>query len=258
MAAESLTAQVTEQVAENLEETAAVVRKFGISNVTFLGVGLAVGAAVGFYFGHRLMKEKLRAEAFKQSNEELAELREMYYSKLKAMEPKPTLDEVVEEKGYVVVEETERPTRPPVPVEEPKLTEEQQKAVDEVNQRRQELNDSLVWDYEKEVRSRSKNHPYVIHQDEYNENTDEYQQLTWTYYASDNILADENDEQVSRPELIVGLESLMKFGHGSDDSNVVFVRNERLELDFEVCRLFKSYVVEVQGLDDTESNETQP
>ena len=246
---------VAEVVADNLEETAKVVRAITSSHILFLGAGLVVGAVGGFMLGQRLLREKIRAEEFEKTREEVEEIRTLYYDKLTAAEPKPSLEDMVEEKGYSTVEKVEeRPLKSPVPITQPlrNPTEEQQKALDEAKESLERVEDSLVWDYEKEVPKRSKNHPYVVHQDEFNENPDEYQQLTWTYYANDNVLADENDEQVSRPELIIGLDNLMKFGHGSDDSNVVFVRNERLEIDFEVCRLFKSYAVEVQGLDDSE------
>lgn len=257
------TEQLTEYVADGLEGASKVVRSYGASHlVMFLGIGLVAGATAGFVVGYRWNREKIRAEEFEKSKEEVAAIREAYFGGDKDAPPlatdKPALEDVVEERGYSV-EEPERPTRPPVPVQPPRdLTPEQKRAVEEVRQGARDLDNALAWDYAKEVAKRSKNHPYVIHQEEYNQNRDEYQQLTWTYYASDNILADEQDEMVTRPELIVGIDSLQKFGHGSDDANVVFVRNEKLEIEFEVCRLFKSYAVEVQGLDEhDETNETQ-
>jgi hypothetical protein len=255
MATESLTAQVTEQVAENLEETAKAVRAFGISNVTFLGAGLVVGISVGFFLGYRFNREKIRAEEFENSKREIEQIREAYRERNEIAPEKPSLEDVVEKKGYVVVEgeEPPRPTRPPVVVQPP-LSEKQQNEVENLVQRIE--TNAFEWDYETEVLKRSKNHPYVIHQDEYNENADEHNQLVWTYYAGDNILADEHDEIVTRPELVVGEPNLKRFGHGSDDTDVVFVRNERLEIDFEICRSWKSFAHEVQGLD--ENDETVP
>ena len=70
--------QVVEEVAENLEEAAEVTRQQSIPELSdFLVGGFAVGVAVGFYFGHRWNKEKIRAEAFKKSEEEVEKIREV-------------------------------------------------------------------------------------------------------------------------------------------------------------------------------------
>jgi hypothetical protein len=239
------TEQVIEQAAEHLEEAgeALEVASEAVSRVDPMFVkGLLVGAAiafpVAFFWGYRWNKAKLRAEAFEASKQEIDQIREVYRASYK-----PPLEEVVEEKGYSTEEadHEERPTRPSVPVREARPVQAPQR------------NQDKGWNYEKELPKRNKNHPYVIHQDEFNERNNEYTQLTWTYYAPDNILVDEHDEVVVRPELTVGEQSLKRFGHGSDDENVVFVRNDRIEIEWEICRTLKSYEVEVLGLDGDES-----
>jgi hypothetical protein len=238
------TGQVAEQVAEGLEEAAEVTRQIDFGRVGFFAGGLGVGFAVGLFFGYRWNKEKIRAEQIKRADEEIIEIRKVLQERYAIHQDKPPLDEVVEERGYSVpvVEEPERPTRPPVVVEPARSSNEDKSKDDD-------------WDYSKEVPKRNQHHPYVIHQDEYNAEEPGYQQQTWTYYAADDILVDEDDEVVVRPELIVGTENLRKFGHGSDDPDVVFIRNDRVQIEFEICRTLKSHSVEVLGLDVPEHDD---
>ena len=49
---------VAEEVASNLEELAQATRRINVNSVTFFLGGLTVGAAVGFYFGHKWNKEE--------------------------------------------------------------------------------------------------------------------------------------------------------------------------------------------------------
>jgi uncharacterized membrane-anchored protein YhcB (DUF1043 family) len=104
--------------------------------------------------------------------------------------------------------------------------------------------DDEDWDYEKELAQRNHDAPYVIHRDEYF--GDEYNctQTTITYYAGDNILCDERDTPIYNPEKIVGQ---LIFGHGSNDPNVVYVRNEKLDAEYEVLLDHGHYQVEILG-----------
>lgn len=106
-----------------------------------------------------------------------------------------------------------------------------------------DTNDS--WDYELERQNRTKETPYVIHADEFQ--TDEMgwdSQTTLTWYAGDEILTDSHDVPIYNPHTVVGE---LRFGHGSGDPNVVYVRNERLEAEYEVLRDMGSYEIIVLG-----------
>lgn len=72
--------------------------------------------------------------------------------------------------------------------------------------------------------------PYVISPDEFGEYSD-YSQISLTYY-SDNVLADENNERVEDVDRAVGIDFSDHFGEYEDDS--VFIRNERLKVDYEI------------------------
>jgi hypothetical protein len=204
------------------------------------------GVAVGFVFGYRLNRAKIRAEVLREAEEDMVKVRMYYHEKYGSQVPeKPPLEDVVEER-------VERPTEPPVPVQEPKRKVQFPQRREPPRTRETGKEKDLGWDYGKELQHRSPNHPYIIHQDEFIDNQLEFQQKTWTYYAGDDILSDERDEVVVRPELVVGEENLKKFGHGADDTDVLFVRNEKVGVEFEICRSWKSYASEVQGMDPEE------
>lgn len=79
--------------------------------------------------------------------------------------------------------------------------------------------------------------PYVIPPEDFGEN-DDYDKISLTYY-SDHIVTDENDEILEDVEGAIGFESLNHFGEYEDDS--VFVRNERLKVDYEILLDQRSY-----------------
>lgn len=103
------------------------------------------------------------------------------------------------------------------------------------------------WDQEREEASRTPERPYVISHDEYMENSYEHEQNSLTYYAGDDILADEREQHIDEVESLVGVDNLKLFGHGSRDTNIVYVRNERVETDFEVTLNQGTYAEEVLG-----------
>jgi len=91
---------------------------------------------------------------------------------------------------------------------------------------------------------------YIISEDAFLSNEVEHEQVSITYYVGDDILADEKDEVVPDADALVGEDALLQFGHMSNDDNIVYVRNPRLNLDFEVQKSMGKYAVEVLGLDD--------
>lgn len=100
------------------------------------------------------------------------------------------------------------------------------------------------WDYEAELSVRDGEMPYVIHLDEFANDEMGFRQETVTFYAGDNIMADAADVP------IYGFESMMgdlKFGHGSNDKNVVYVRNEKMKMEWEVLYHDGAYEIEVLG-----------
>lgn len=253
MAIEQLAEEVVNEVANNLEEAAEVTRSLNVAGLSYFAVGIGVGAAVGFYFGYKFNREKIRAEAYKDAEAEVAQLRKIYLEKTSAFRvqahtesendsagtavyhvsvptEKPPIDKVVEDLGYrVEVPPRERPLPAPVPI------------LDDLPENPVETSKSMNagWNYEQEVRNRSPEAPYIIHQNEFNHSNLNYTKAAFVYYEIDQVMTDLEDDEVIDMD-IVG-ESNLKFGHGSDDINIVYVRNDELETDMQINRVHRSY-----------------
>lgn len=100
------------------------------------------------------------------------------------------------------------------------------------------------WDYKTEIENRDKSRPYIIHVDEYVSGEMDFDQSTLTWYEGDSILCDPHDVPIYSVEATVGE---LRFGHGSNDPNAVYVRNEQMHSEFEVLRYTGSYQEIVLG-----------
>ena len=93
------------------------------------------------------------------------------------------------------------------------------------------------WDYEVEMSKRTNGGgPYVIHVDEFNANENEFEQAQLTYYEGDGVLADMRDDPIPAIDKVVGEGNLFRFGHGGADENTVYVRNEKMEMEWEITK----------------------
>lgn len=102
--------------------------------------------------------------------------------------------------------------------------------------------------------------PYVLHRDEFLTAEPGYAQLTLTYYSADGVLVDEADRAIDDHEIdrVVGRKNLSRFGMGSGDKRIVYIRNPRLEADYEVLFHETSYQEVVHGMPMTETFEKMP
>jgi len=112
-----------------------------------------------------------------------------------------------------------------------------------------------IWDYSTEIKTRTPTAPYVVHVDEFRENSLEHEQKGLTYYESDGVLCGDNDVIVDDQEETIGIDNLTRFGHGGADANTVHVRNEVREVDYEVVLSYGSYSLEVHGIDPDETED---
>jgi hypothetical protein len=111
------------------------------------------------------------------------------------------------------------------------------------------------WNYETELATRDPKIPYVIHQEEFINDEMGYHQETLTYYSGDDIMADSHDTPIYGYGDLMGE---LKFGHGSRDKNVVYIRNEGIHMEWEVLRHSGHFSIEVLGLEaekEIEQNE---
>lgn len=266
-------AETAEAVADHTEAFAVAVRSLTKAKIQFTALGYAMGAATGAFIAWKIAYSRAETKFSQIADEEIAEMRDHYQRKAVALdskEQKISLEELVTEKGYVstddekppmavtpppavveaaaetVSEETTR-VPPPVPVKEAEPVEVEHRNIFRDAGNTTEIMDS--WDYQKELRLRSPDAPYVIHYDERNEFED-YQEMTLTYYDGDNVLCNERDEVIGEGierDTMVGEGNLNRFGHGSNDPQIVYVRNDKLELVFEIVKSPNSYAEEVHG-----------
>jgi hypothetical protein len=105
------------------------------------------------------------------------------------------------------------------------------------------------WNYDKELASRNGDVPFIMHLEEYQQSECSHQ-VTITYFEGDDVLVDESDEVISKKDEVVGMENLNKFGYGSNDPNVVYVRNPKLDVEYEILRHQGHYAKEILGLEE--------
>lgn len=241
------------------------VRSMNRVGLAYLGLGLVAGAAAGALVAYRIVDRKVEAKYSKIAADEVAEMRQYYHDKVVALDSskqKVDLEDIVRERGYSAVEEVS--VEPPMAVTPPSavvdaakeaIIEAEDEAAgeppDDVEPEVHNIFENakeIPWDAQKERQRRSPLAPYVIHRDERYEFED-YDEVTFTYYDEDDVLANEREEAVAGDdrERLIGEANLEKFGYGSGDPNVVYIRNDQLEMVFEVLRSPNSYTEEVHG-----------
>jgi hypothetical protein len=239
-----------------VEEVAEVMTQ-GLSTpagVILITLGTSAGVAVGYF----VAEKRLRTKYERIAEEEISNMRDHFRARLVAREsPKPDLDglkEKVEELGYdTPAQPNWPPSDPPIPVPDEALPElEIEDEVDTLNV----FERSAEWNQEAEDEARDPKKPYVIHVDERHEA--DHDEVTFTYYAGDDVLCDGGDRIISEVDEVIGIENLDRFGHGSDDPNVVYVRNMQLAADIEVIKSEGTYAEEVQGMKHSDAPRARP
>jgi hypothetical protein len=93
------------------------------------------------------------------------------------------------------------------------------------------------------VVERHADRPYVITQAMFMENGGEYDdnKLSLMFFEEDGQLTDERDQLVPNVEELVGEHNMTRFGEGSEDRNIVYIRNEKIKADIEVVRDKRSF-----------------
>lgn len=226
----------------------AVGKSNGSMVVLGIGIGLGIGFTAGYFYAHKSAETKYS----KISDKEIAEMKAHYDAKIRASEEKKPLDEVMKDQGYTT--KLEGPEETVWVKVEPA---EQAEEAEEPPEPSLSAGEGDVWDYEVELAQRQEGVPYVIHYDEWRENEKDYRQIQVTYFEGDDTLSDDRDGVIDDQDAHVGLGNLSKFGHGSDDAMTVYVRNDELEIDYEITYSQGRYATEVQGYEEDELRHSQ-
>ena len=99
--------------------------------------------------------------------------------------------------------------------------------------------------------------PYIVSVDEHMEDFQTYEKISLAYWEDDDTLSDDRDTIVPDIEGTVGAANLTKFGLGSKDINIVYVRNHHLETDFEIVRDPRSFSEVIMGFKSQSSKAPQ-
>lgn len=242
-----------EDVAEHIEDVAEVTRRISGREINFSLLGLGVGLLAGHFLSGKYWRKKYE-EVYAA---EIEGMREHYLQKLVAAEDKKDLDTIVKEQGYESTASAEDTTRTDYRAagnaDEQEEVQESSKEVQEEAEVTNVFttNGDVVdtWDYNEETLARTPDKPYVIHVDEYKENATNYDQLTYTWWETDEIMTADHDEVVDEVDRIVGMDNLKLFGHGSGQKDVVYIRNDQMSMDIEILRSDANYGEVVHGLE---------
>lgn len=83
--------------------------------------------------------------------------------------------------------------------------------------------------------------PYVISVEVFKAAEKGYETPQLFYYMGDKVLVDSQGDVVDIESYVGSLDVLTKFGHGSNEIDFLYVRNDRLSCDFEIERFHDSY-----------------
>ena len=209
--------------------------------------GLSVGGVLGYILGRRKTKQEFYETAVALDNHIMSQdreinvlkgsLRERFDERLAKVLETPMTDKV----NYDLM------------VDGTKVDEVEEQ--DEDNIVNVFNNEIPGWDWEAELNSRSNKTIYVISKEEFFADDMGYRQSTVTWYAGDRTLADEREQPIYNWSSLIGTE--LPFGHGSSDDNVVYIRNEELRHEWEICQDPSAHGIEVAGFELEQDYEEQ-
>lgn len=238
-------------------------------------LGFYAGAAVGGGVAWFLTNRHLRMRYEEIAEREIAEARQFFERHYKTKSP----TQMAEELGLVDVQSDEGQAvaqaiedlgyTPKVDPDDPGEIMDFRKPADDVDtihgrpERRVEHHSVFTenqwdWAHEMEYRAQQPGVPYVINSDEWEADEPVHEKVSMTYWADDHVLADDQEKNVPDPDSIVGIHNLDKFGYGSDDPNVVYVRNDKMSMDFDIHLQTGSYAKIVLGFDDSLEHADRP
>lgn len=275
---------IAEDVVELVEDTAEFVGdrvswlKTTNAKLFLVGVSaLAIGATVSYVISAKRLSKKYQALAdeqiadvklhyttFRKEGVDLDELADKYNVEEADLDvvvdpaDLTTVEEITQREGYVAYDKVKSTVSAPSTQSELVVNEEVIEA--EVVEVETNVFDSdgidTEFDMARELERRAENpgKPFVISKEEFEEGTETTDQSTLTYFDGDDVLTDAQDGVIREIDKVVGVENLNRFGHGSEDPEIVYIRNFELGLDFEVVHSDGLYTKVVLGIDsDTDS-----
>lgn len=228
-------------------------------------IGLSVGLTVGT-IGYILAKKRLEAKYKIILEEERLEMKsyyDQYYKKGDFETPATAAEKLGAQAAEKALKDYRGQGEKAFRESEEVVVETEEIEVDETPVKNifTENESNTDWDEEQEESKRLANpmDPFVITDEEFNDNEFDYVQNTLTYFSEDDVLVDEHEKPIEEIDKVVGEGNLLRFGHGSKDNRIVYVRNNHLSYDFEIIKRDSSYSREVLGFQHSDggSRKTQ-
>lgn len=174
-------------------------------NKAYVSLSFVAGALIGAVTAVLLTKDYYEKKAEGRADAEIESVKEMMKRREERLET--ITNEQVEKRAYEII--AERYGTP----NKPELKEKK-----------------------KEDETMAEARPYVIDPSEYGDL--DYKQVSLNYY-DDGVLTYENDDVIDDIDSLVGKDSLSHFGEYEADT--VYVRNDRLKIDFEILADTRRY-----------------
>lgn len=201
--------------------------------------GLAVGGAAGYYVAVKRLEQKYAAV----TEAEIESVREMYKRRNKVAEY-----ETVEQAAAKLVQDETPPT---APIENNAQYEAVRKEYEQVLEEQGYKPEPItrnVFDTPEPDPSElvDPDKPYEITTAIFMED-DMPDKVTLTYYSTDDVLVDEREQPITDVDELIGEDHLNLL---DEKNNVVYVRNETINTDFEILLQIGAYSVLVLGNDE--------
>ena len=205
----------------------------GIKNLLIFAAGAVVGGIVTWRIAKKTY-EKIIADETEAAKKSAQDEIDIYKTQLE-----DKIDNYVKETSNSASEESENDDDEYEEVEEPEEEDEDEDYCAEPRYRYNSYLNELEYFKGKERMNEigQINVPYIINETDVGDKMD-YDLIHLTFYA-DHILTDDANLPIKDIDEIVGPEALKCFLN--EFVNIVYVRNERLGCDFEICRDLRRY-----------------
>jgi hypothetical protein len=208
-------------------------------------VSLAVGSAAGYFIALKILDKKYQ-DQLQQEVESTKKFYAKLYKKDEFQTPESTIKEIAPGAAEAAA----------ALLNYKGISDAAFEVVDEKREFAQQVLHNIFAEKtteeisDKEKRNRTEEAPYILSKDEFMESDSDYTQSTVTYFGGDKVLVDSREDIIEDVDMTVGEGNLERFGHGSGDPNVLYVRNDRLEIEFEILLSQGKYSKEVAGLEE--------
>lgn len=206
-----------------------------------VGVSSAISAAAGAAAGYFVAMKRLEELYAEQAGKEITEAKR-YYAKLNMEKYQSPADAVA-----ALIPDVKEASDAILAYQGASTTVKE--SVDNLVERNVFSDDEGDDVWEDTVASRSEDEPYILAQHEFLTAEAGYEQTTLTFYAGDGVLADERDDPIPNINEVVGDDNIVRFGYKSNDPRVLYIRNDKLSLEFEINLSDGKFAQEVLGLD---------